>query len=200
MSDIFRKTPLGYEEIVNRVNALSPRLRRCLILIDGKRSLVELMGLLQGEDMSPLIQTLEIEGYIELIGTARSYKGMANGTLSQSSTDLYSITNVNARHKTGSYIDPAIGFIDRNGRVRKPLGFEERKVRASRALNELLGPSAESITLRIEASRSEEALGLTLKIAANFLADAVNPMAAKRFRDHVRLLDPDQTFSTLTVV
>ena len=188
MSDIFHKTPLGYEEIVNRVNSLSPRLRRCLILIDGQRSLVELIGMLQGEDISPLIQTLEIEGYIELIGTSSSPTRSGRSNSNQPSTDLYSITNIQRDSKTDLNVNGG-GFTDRNGRVRRPLQFMERKARASRALNELLGPLAEGVALKIEFSKNEVELNASLMMAAAVLADAVNPMAAKRFKDHVRLSD-----------
>ena len=187
MSDIFRKTTLGYEEIVNRVNGLAPRLRRCLIIVDGKRTMIELMSMLQGEDISPLIQTLEIEGYIELIGNSTSNpQRMVTGV---PATNLFTNANSLAIQKTGLFVDSLPMYVDRNGQPRKPLSFTERKSRALHAVNELLGPEAQMVAVRIEACYDEMSLDKALRTATVFLNDAVNPIAAKRFKDHVRLAD-----------
>jgi hypothetical protein len=187
MSDIFRKTTLGYEEIVSRVNGLAPRLRRCLIIVDGKRTMIELMGMLQGEDISPLIQTLEIEGYIELIGNSTS--GPQRATTITPATNLFTNGNTLAIQKTGVFVDSLPMYLDRNGQPRKPLSFPERKLRALHAVNELLGPDAEMVAMKIEVCYDEINLDKALRTATIFLNDAVNPMAAKRFKDHVRLAD-----------
>ncbi len=186
MSDIFRKTALGYEEITSRVNRLAPRLRRCLIIVDGKRTMLELMSLLQGEDISPLIQTLEIEGYIELIGNSTTSPPR---TVINVPTNMFTGANTMAVSKSDLFIDSLPMYVDRNGQPRKPLSFTERKMRAIHAVNELLGPEAETVAMKIEACYDETSLDSALRTATTFLNDAVNPLAARRFKDHVRLAD-----------
>lgn len=44
MAVVFAKTPKGYEEVASRSGRLTPRVRRLLIFVDGKRSLDELRG------------------------------------------------------------------------------------------------------------------------------------------------------------
>ncbi len=188
MADIFRKTTLGYEEIVSRTHGLSPRLRRCLILIDGKRSINDLVILLQGEDLATLIQTLEIDGYIELVGVSNSAD--IKTSPSQSKVQLTMDTTMQANVQSGFYNSQPL-YKDSNGQLRQMLQFKERQLRASRVINELLGPNAEGIALKIEACKDDAALETVLKMAAAFVSDAVNPIAAKRFRDHVRLAHTD---------
>jgi hypothetical protein len=186
MSDIFRKTTLGYEEIASRVNGLAPRLRRCLIIVDGKRTMLELMSLLQGEDISPLIQTLEFEGYIELIGNSINSPQRTNVS---PPSDIFISANSIESAKTGLFADSLPMYLDRNGQPRKPLNFGERKVRALHVVNELLGPDAETVAMKIEACSDEISLDTALRTTTIFLNDAVNPLVARRFKDHVRLAD-----------
>ncbi len=188
MSDIFHKTTLGYEEIVSRANGLSPRMRRVLIMIDGKRSMLQLMSLLQGENIVPMVQTLELEGFIALIGSS----GHSDLPPSQSQVHLSMDTVMQPFSNAGMgdvFADSQPLFVDSSGQIRRPLPFNERKLRASRVINELLGPNAEGIALKIEATKDQTELELVLHMAAAFIADAVNPVAAKRFKDHVRLAD-----------
>jgi hypothetical protein len=183
MSDIFQKTTLGLEEIANRSRGLSARMRRCLILIDGKRSTLDLMKTLQGEELSPMFQTLEIEGYIELIGSAPNLYNKPS--LSQV---MGADTSIGAS-QLGAFPESQPLFIDSSGQMRKPLPFSERKLRASRVINELLGPNAEGVALKIEASKDNESLETVMRMAATFISEQINAVAAKRFKDHVRLID-----------
>ncbi len=183
MADIFRKTTMGYEEIVSRAHGLSPRLRRCLILIDGKRSVIELASQLQGEDVSTLIQALELDGYVELLGQSIGEVPASKVVLNMESTMQ---VLVNAGFQNSQPL-----FKDSNGQLRQPLPFKDRQLRASRLINELLGPNAEGIALKIESCKDNTSLEVVLKMAAAFIGDTVNTVAAKRFRDHVRLTHVD---------
>jgi hypothetical protein len=191
MSDIYRKTTLGHEEVASRSHGLSARLRRCLILVDGKRGLKELAFLLQSDDFGTLVQTLELEGYIELIGMVAS---SASTTLLTPNPSLQAILSMNTTMqdtvRTG-FLNSMPLFIDSNGQLRQPLTFKERQLRATRVINELLGPNAEGISLKIESCTDAPSLEAVLSLAASFIADTVNQIAAKRFRDHVRLTHVD---------
>jgi hypothetical protein len=67
MSGVFIKTQKG-QEAMNQRQGLSPKVRRVLICVDGRRSLDELCGLASAEDVLEAVALLEQEGYIELSG------------------------------------------------------------------------------------------------------------------------------------
>ena len=64
MGVIFSKTRKGHDEIENRSGALSPRVRRVLIFVDGKRSVEDLRGMLQSDDLQHTLGMLEEDGFI----------------------------------------------------------------------------------------------------------------------------------------
>jgi hypothetical protein len=66
MGIAFAKTPKGHDEITTKAGGLSPRVRRVLIFVDGKRTVDELRGMLQSDDLQHTLGMLEEEGYIEL--------------------------------------------------------------------------------------------------------------------------------------
>lgn len=66
MGVVFAKTPKGQAEITSKAGGLTPRVRRVLIFVDGKRSVDELRGMLQADDLQHTLGRLEEEGYIEM--------------------------------------------------------------------------------------------------------------------------------------
>lgn len=64
MSRIFVKTQKGVEEIGKRTSDMSLRVRRILILVDGKRSVDELRELALADDLDQTLGLLEESGYI----------------------------------------------------------------------------------------------------------------------------------------
>ncbi|MBS1143252.1 MAG: hypothetical protein H6R14_658 [Proteobacteria bacterium] len=83
MSVVFAKTPKGHDEITSKAGGLTPRVRRVLIFIDGKRTVDDLRSMLQSDDLQHTLGMLEEEGYIEvssLIDTTGK-RGAAPGAL-----------------------------------------------------------------------------------------------------------------------
>ncbi len=70
MGVIFAKTPKGQSEIATKAGGLTPRIRRVLICIDGKRTVDELRDMLQADDLQHTLGMLEEDGYIEVAGTS----------------------------------------------------------------------------------------------------------------------------------
>lgn len=68
MGVVFAKTPKGADEITSKAGGLTPRIRRVLILVDGKRTVDELRGMVQSDDLQHTLGMLEESGYIELVG------------------------------------------------------------------------------------------------------------------------------------
>lgn len=73
MSLLYVKTDKGREEIETRASGLSARMRRVLILVDGQRTVADLMsqtGL--SLDADALLNELEVQGFIARSGAASS--------------------------------------------------------------------------------------------------------------------------------
>src|SRR5262245_23975227 len=76
MGVVFAKTSKGQEEIETKAGGLTPRVRRVLIFVDGKRSVDDLRTMLLSDDLQHTLGILEEEGYIEVatvtgaVGTA----------------------------------------------------------------------------------------------------------------------------------
>ena len=66
MDIVFAKTPKGQDEVATKAGGLSPRVRRVLIFVDGKRTVEDLRGMLQSDDLQHTLGRLEEEGYIEI--------------------------------------------------------------------------------------------------------------------------------------
>lgn len=65
MGVVFAKTQKGHDEIATKAGGLSPRVRRILIFVDGKRSVEELRSMILADDLQHTLGMLEEEGYIE---------------------------------------------------------------------------------------------------------------------------------------
>lgn len=72
MAVVFAKTPKGQEEVTTKSAGLTPRVRRVLIMVDGKRSIDELRGMLLSDDLQHTLGMLEEDGFIELAGAHAS--------------------------------------------------------------------------------------------------------------------------------
>lgn len=68
MGVVFTKTPKGQEELTARTGGLTPRQRRVLIMVDGKRTVDELREMLQTDDLQHTLGLLEEDGFIEVAG------------------------------------------------------------------------------------------------------------------------------------
>lgn len=71
MDIIFAKTQKGHDEITSKAGGLTPRVRRVLIFIDGKRTVDDLRAMLQSDDLQHTLGLLEEEGYVELVADAK---------------------------------------------------------------------------------------------------------------------------------
>lgn len=87
MGVVFTKTPKGHAEITSKAGGLTPRIRRVLIFVDGKRTVDELRTLLQSDDLQHTLGALEEDGYIEVASVSDN-----TGTLTPLQVPLPPIT------------------------------------------------------------------------------------------------------------
>lgn len=67
---VFQKTAKGTEEMEKRNHGLTPKVRRLLIMIDGKRTVDGLREMITADDLTHTLGMLEEEGFIQVGGVA----------------------------------------------------------------------------------------------------------------------------------
>lgn len=153
MPIIFRKTAKGISEIETRANRLPPRLRSTLILVDGKRDSADLK-LLISQQAEETLQALLDQGFIEAVGETVRAAPPAAPLVAAAPAAAYAVAT------------PDFVLLRRD---------------AVRALNDALGPAAESLAIRMEKSRDLAELRLMLGQATKLVAGARGQAAAEAF-------------------
>jgi len=153
MATIYSKTADGQNEIETRARRLSPRARSTLILVDGKRSVAELGKLVQQADET--LQALLEAGLIEVVATKAAPARETAAALPVAAPA------------------PASGMA--------VVEFEATRRDAVRAINDLLGPEAETLALRMERATDADQLRVALERAVAYIANARGGGAAAQF-------------------
>ena len=166
MATIYAKTPDGLNEIETRARKLSPRLRSALILVDGKRSESDLSKLVQQADET--LQALLEQGLIEAVAT----------TSSKASRDAGPPSVPGPASVPGPMSVPGPSSLPGGTAV---LDLATTRREAVRAINDLLGPEAEMLALKIERANDELALRAALERAVAYIANARGGGAAAQF-------------------
>jgi len=152
MPTIFRKTAKGVAEIETRAHRLAPRMRSLLILVDGRRDADDLKTLIT-QQAEETLQALAEQGFIEAVGET-----------------------VKAAAAAPAAAQPAPDVA-----ARTTTDFEAMRRAAVRALNDTLGPSGESLAVRMEKTRSLQELQPLLSIAAKLIGAARGAAAAEAY-------------------
>ena len=155
MATIYRKTAKGLVEIETRQHRLTPRSRSALILVDGKRNDIELKTLMS-QQADETLALLLAHGLIEVGG------------------------------KPGAAAQPApvpsnLAVVDIPLLIATAPDFASRQRAAVRDLNDILGPSGETLAIRIERSRDAGELRPLLQAAAQVIDHARGRAAAEAF-------------------
>ncbi|MDP1649126.1 MAG: hypothetical protein Q8M01_13130 [Rubrivivax sp.] len=148
MPTIFRKTAKGVSEIATREHRLAPRMRGALIMVDGKRSDADLRPLIAQQPDETLAALAE-QGFIEVLAT------------------------VPAAAQVPRAVAPAAA-----APARPAADFEARRGAAVRALNDRLGPHAETLAMKMERTRTADELRPLLADAVRFIGHARGRAAA----------------------
>ena len=177
MATIYRKTAKGQSEIETRALKLAPRFRSLLILVDGRRSDRELMGLMPqaGEEaLSALAQA----GLIETIGLTADTPVPASPRVAAPAPPA-------AARPAPVTAPPAPAAA--GAPAREDLPFDQRRRESIRMLLDQVGPMAEALAMRMERARNLDELKPLLATAAQVLANtrgrAVATEFVRRFAD-----------------
>jgi hypothetical protein len=156
MSTIYRKTDKGQSEIDTRASRLVPRLRQALILVDGRRTDVELSKLILAEPEATLA-ALAQQGFIEAIATVDDAR-TAEAVAPRAAAALAA--------KKPAAAAPSPETLRRD---------------AVRYLNDKLGPAAEGISIKLERAKSMADLRPLLVLAGQLLRSARGAALADEF-------------------
>ena len=169
-TSIFRKSIKGAEAIATRQPGMPPRLRSALIMVDGKRNVEELAKLVSmlGEP-DALLTELEASGLIELT------EGVAIASLPKA------LASTVAKSMAPPSSGPAPVTL-------ATLAGAQRF--GSRLLLELLGPTSESLCLKIEAARDMPAFVAAVMRARDVLRDVKGHAVAVHFIEQVEANTP----------
>lgn len=167
MVTVYRKTAKGTAEIETRAHRLPPRLRSALILVDGKRSDGDLRALI-GAAGDDALRALAGDGFIEVISVADTTRAMPASTAVAAAPAAATAAAgpSTVAPSTTSSTDVAL-----------------RRREAVRAVNELLGPMGESLSIRLERAKSIDELRKLLEQALPVIAGARGRDAARAFAD-----------------
>ncbi len=158
---IYRKTAKGLTEIETRAHRLPPRLRSALILVDGRRDVSDLKPLILQQPEETLAALAE-QGFIEAVGESAPPPPRP------------------APPPPPAPAPKAAPAVDTD--------FEQTRRAAVRALNDLLGPAAESVAMKLEKARSAAELTPLLTQAAQTVAAMRGRAAAEDFARRFGLL------------
>ncbi|MDO9071986.1 MAG: hypothetical protein Q7U73_01875 [Rubrivivax sp.] len=159
MPTLFRKTAKGQTEIETRAHRLTPRLRALLILVDGKRDAAALGMLVQQADN--LVEELLAQGFVEALPEAQAPPPPVPLPVAPAAKP-----NAAPAPKAPSSVSVDFDTLRRN---------------AVRALNDELGPAAETIAIRLERARSMAELRPLLVQAAQAVANMRGRSAAEAY-------------------
>ena len=154
---VFRKTEAGVTEVQARVLGLRAELRRLLILIDGKMPVGRLAGIVRGTEIDFLIAELETQGLITSLAGAPPPIASSQGSS-----------------------DPGGGG--------EPTAeqFQAARRAAVRTLNDLLGPSAETLAVKVERCKTAAEFRVAVTEVRQTLDRLLGAASGQRFLDAIR--------------
>ena len=162
---IYRKTPKGVEAIAHRQLDLALKLRPLLIMVDGKRNFSELAALATVVgDCEQLVSLLVQDGLIEPVSA---------------------VLPVGAEPAAPAALVPATAPAAPAALVVASL-LEAKRV-SSHLLNDLLGPTAEELCMKIESADNLAEFVRAVKRARDVVRDIRGGSAADRFIAQVEL-------------
>ena len=151
---IYHKTAKGAEAIANRQSGLAPKLRSLLIMVDGKRTHAELTTIATSLGDAERLAELESEGLVEPVA---------------------------AEEKTmPTPLEPADSPVAAPAHPRAA-NLAEARLFSSHLLENMLGPTAEPLCIKIEATRDLPDFIAAIKRAREVVRDVKGSAEAERF-------------------
>jgi hypothetical protein len=161
---IYAKSPAGQLELKSRSNAVPPRARTLLILVDGKRSDTELSALVP--DFEASVGALLKAGLIEPVASARPPA---------------STRAVGGPEAPSPAAAPAAERVPPPPPPPAAIDLPTLRLESARAVNNLLGPEGDALAMRIERAAEAEVLQVALERCVSYIAATRGKRAADEF-------------------
>jgi hypothetical protein len=163
---IFRKTDLGSAEVTGRKLGLRSELRRLLILIDGKSTVGRLATFVRDAEIETLLLELQALGVIDT----------ADGTAAASVAPP--AATATASPMSATPVDQGLAPTHEQ--------FLAARTTAVRFVNDALGPSAETLAIKLERTRNPQELRDVVNQVKLSLERMMGAAVGQRFLDAVR--------------
>lgn len=158
MSIIFRKTAKGVHEIETREHRLPPRLRNVLILVDGRRDVATLRGLVP-QQVDDVLNMLVEQAFIEAAGQAAPAPA--------------------PRAADDARIQGTVSPVAASSAPSQPFNIRQRA--AVRDLNDAIGPMAEALAIRMERARHDADLRALVQTAVQLIGNSRGRSVAEAY-------------------
>ncbi|MEW5881015.1 MAG: hypothetical protein AB1761_11310 [Pseudomonadota bacterium] len=182
---IYSKTAKGAAEIAARSGALTPAMRRVLIMVDGRRTAAELELVARDGEFESIIAALLAKGMIEQTGTVEAEIPDWVDDDEEATVVMESPRGPDAipalRRSTQAAAAAPAPVPAPAPAEPKTSTLEERKRMAVRALFDRLGPYGEEAAARIQECKTLEELGERLKHACRRIALFRGEQAAREY-------------------
>ena len=158
MSSIFRKTAKGVHEIETRAHGLPLRVRNVLILVDGRRDVAALRGLVP-QQVDDMLSMLVEQAFIEAAGHAAPTPA--------------------PRAADDARIEAPVPPVAVSSAPLQPFNVRQRA--AVRDLNDAIGPMAEALAIRMERARHDADLRTLVQTAVQMIGNARGRSVAEAY-------------------
>ena len=176
LMSILVKTAKGLEEIDKRTHKLAGRLRALLFIIDGQRTLGELLDQAgnMAEQLEAQLQELSAQGFIE----ARGGAAIADTA----------VTSPPPSRAPPASVQHAPANVGSTESVKRLLPIEELKDRLTNMVAESLGMRGMFMTAQIERVKLHPELALVIDEIARSIALSIGVKVAEQWRQRARTL------------
>lgn len=182
---IYSKTAKGVAEVATRSGALTPAMRRVLIMVDGRRTAAELELVARDGEFESIVAALLEKGMIEQTGTVETDIPDWVDDDDEATVVMESPRGPDAIPALRAAAQAAAAAVTAAPAPApaepKTPTLEERKRMAVRALYDRLGPYGEEPAARIQECKTLEELGERLKHACRRIALFRGEQAAREY-------------------
>jgi hypothetical protein len=180
---IFAKTAKGVAEIAARSGALTPAMRRVLIMVDGRRTAAELKLVARDGEFESIVAALLDKGMIEQTGTVADevpeWVDDEEATVAMEPRGPDALPPMRASAQ--AVAAPVTASASAPAPAPQAPSLEERKRMAVRALYDRLGPYGEEPAARIQECKTFDELREKLKHACRRIALFRGDQAAREY-------------------
>jgi len=181
LSNIYRKTLKGVEEVAFKSTGLPLRLLSYLLAVDGEASVDQIaVRNPQLPSIAVVLEGLADQGFLEIIGTSANVVDMVQARMSNGANNVYGNAGAAGQAPLPTYAPPPAPVYNQ-----APAGYfpelDIYKSNMSRDVSALLGADAGPVIQKIQACRSADDLFSTMMGIKKIITVYLDRNAADKF-------------------